>query len=772
MNEFHSIALVIGLCSHGLAMCRALRDHDVEVHAFEAKAFLPGVKTNSATIHYVRDINSTGLIDDLLAFRKTIDPNTRIVLLPTNDNNVKVIAQNYDKLESHFLLSWSKSRDSVLKLLLKSNIERRCREQGIHYPKSMIINSRSDVDATINIFEFPVLIKPVKPQSGFKALYCENLDTLKTNIKKYESDLPILAQDWISGTDKDLYFGALYLNDGEIISSICGNKLESHPPAMGQTTVAVTTDNPEVLNITKSFFDGLNLSGPVSLELKKDSDGRYWVIEPTVGRTDFWVGLCIAANVNLVYDEYLYSRGFTKPRTSRSRNAIWIDTEKDIIALFRYIKYYGKFWRAGHKPSFSYFSIKDIYPSIVSKKSVIARVPRYLRKRLLDKSDSVTTELTSPDDMMIRSFSDFDKLPTDCKDHLFQHSKNSIFSYGTWYNNFCRTVALECGSVRFMCLYKDSKIAAILPVWRKTERINGFNVTSISGLGNYYTPIFNMTFDESIIEEIDAGRQFLQTIINTNHWDRINLSPMPEEIITKWKTISSISGLSSFRYYVTKNMYEESIPDFSTYMDRRPSRLKNTIKRKSKKLDKLGDWSIKILDNPDDLDKSLESYHIVYNQSWKKLEPYPAFINGLARLAMDSNWLRLGILYLESNPIAVQLWLVRDETAYIYKLAYDDAYKNYSPGTILTHKLMEHVVSRDAVSKVDFLTGDEAFKLDWMSSSRNLEGIQIVNRRTLVGLGLYLRNVASELKKKLLTVKNGPKRVLIPDRESASGKAQ
>ncbi|GAB3100019.1 GNAT family N-acetyltransferase [Aestuariicella hydrocarbonica] len=747
MNTNNSIALVIGLCSHGIAMCRALKQEGVDVHAFEAKNYLPGAATNTANIHYVKNINENSLIDDLLQFRQAIDRSTAIVLFPTNDNNVRILAENVDRITPDFLLSWSENAEDILNLLLKSNIERRCLEMSIRYPKSKVLKKTDDTLEAINQFEFPVLIKPVKPQSGFKALRCDTPEALQENIDKYQKDLPILLQDWISGTDKDLFFGALYLDHGKVISSFCGNKLESHPPAMGQTTVAISAHNPEVIAITKQFFEGLKLSGPVSLELKQDEKGRLWVIEPTIGRTDFWVGLCTAANVNLLYTEYVYTLGLDPQPSKPIRPAIWFDSEKDSLALFRHLDKLLALEGTRYTASFSYLTREDLKPSMVATKALLARVPSYLHKKTF--SDKPATK--DPDDIQFIQYTGYQQLPDDCKKFLVDQSKIAVFSYDSWYENFCRTVASSKGSVCFLCLYKKNQVAAILPMWYKKESMGGKRVNLISGLTNYYTPIFSMSWDETLITESLAGQCFLKHVMENGTWDLINLSPMPEETVVNWQKIATQLNKASFHYYVTKNMFEDEIKDFSSYMKARPSRLKNTIKRKTKKLTSLGDWHIDIITNLEDLPQALTSYHQVYNQSWKKSEPYPDFIDGLAQLGAEQNWLRLGILYIENRAVAVQFWLVERNTAYIYKLAYAREYKDYSPGTILTHRLMEHVITRDGVTKVDFLTGGEAFKLDWMTSFRNLHGIQIVNKQRPMGFLFYLRNLAGHFRKSLWT---------------------
>ena len=56
--------------------------------------------------------------------------------------------------------------------------------------------------------------------------------------------------------------------------------------------------------------------------------------------------------------------------------------------------------------------------------------------------------------------------------------------------------------------------------------------------------------------------------------------------------------------------------------------------------------------------------------------------------------------------------------AYIHKLAHLESAKPISPGTTLSAALFEQVIDRDKVSLVDFGTGSDAYKRDWMEEVR------------------------------------------------------
>ncbi len=152
-------------------------------------------------------------------------------------------------------------------------------------------------------------------------------------------------------------------------------------------------------------------------------------------------------------------------------------------------------------------------------------------------------------------------------------------------------------------------------------------------------------------------------------------------------------------------------------MASRPSRVRNTINRKQRKLQREHDYAIRLFTDAN-LQQALQDYHRVYRASWKANELYPGFIEGLAQCLSLPGWLRLAILYIDDKPAAAQFWFVAHRKASIFKLVYDQAWKHYSPGSILISHLMQHVIDIDQVEEIDFLTGNDAYKQDWMSERR------------------------------------------------------
>ena len=161
--------------------------------------------------------------------------------------------------------------------------------------------------------------------------------------------------------------------------------------------------------------------------------------------------------------------------------------------------------------------------------------------------------------------------------------------------------------------------------------------------------------------------------------------------------------------------------------------------------------SMEIVTTADRVEQAIEEFYEVYSASWKSPEPYPDFVPSLIRLLVSAGKLRLGIAHLNGKPIAAQLWIVAEDKASIYKVAYHEEYSRFSPGTILTSYLMRHVIETDKVTEVDFLIGDDKYKQIWMSHRRERWGIIAYNPGTIIGFALLMKESTGRLVKKVAT---------------------
>jgi D-aspartate ligase len=353
-------AVVLGLCAHGLAVARALAARGVTVFGLEQDAALPGVRSRAARVRLIPDLNGQGLVQALLDPRNDWPGDLPPVLFPTNDNMVRVLAEAWPSLAGRYRLSWSGGREQVRRLLEKSALEQRCLEAGCSYPASVRFDAQTDPALVTAQLGLPVIAKPARPLSSFKVRVINTIDELVDLRARHSDALPFIVQSFVPGGDERIRFCALYLDRGREIARFDGRKLRSRP--MGHTTIAEPLRDDAIHEQTLRFFRGLDLSGPVSVEWKLDADGHAWVIEPTVGRTDFWIDVCVANGVNLPWVEYCHQAGLSIPRVAQRYERTWINTERDPGALPWWAGQLARRRVSASRPTFPYLSATDPGP--------------------------------------------------------------------------------------------------------------------------------------------------------------------------------------------------------------------------------------------------------------------------------------------------------------------------------------------------------------------------------------------------------------------------
>jgi len=250
-----------------------------------------------------------------------------------------------------------------------------------------------------------------------------------------------------------------------------------------------------------------------------------------------------------------------------------------------------------------------------------------------------------------------------------------------------------------------------------------WNGRTLESLANYYTTEFGVLGDgrlDAIVERIAADRP-----------SGVRLTFLPEALADSLTQALSKVGFFVRPYFMYENWFVRLRGrDFDGYMAGRSSQTTNTIKRRRKKLAAAHAYEIVLTKEAD----RIADFVTVYSQSWKHAEPHPAFIPTLAATCVSLGVLRLGILYVDGAPAAAQLWITTAKKALIYKLAYDDSFREYSVGSILSLEMFRQAIDEDRVEEIDYGVGSEPYKRDWMEDKRRLYGLVAFNLRTPSGL--------------------------------------
>lgn len=335
--------------------------------------------------------------------------------------------------------------------------------------------------------------------------------------------------------------------------------------------------------------------------------------------------------------------------------------------------------------------------------------------------------------MNITVHSSFEALPEAARQRWGYPSQANFFLSLDWFRVLAETALPNTVQLRlYLVSDAQGEPLSVLACYAEHGRRNLHSLTNF--YSNEFSPsLLNGASDSSSI--LSAVMTYIAA--ERPAWQRIDLRVMRsnEPVFEDMQQALRQQGFAVHRYFQYENWFIRTAgTNFDTYFAARPSQLRNTVSRRERKLKREHECHVEIFSAPSpELEAALAHFMTVYQGSWKQPEPYPDFIAALARNAARCGVLRLGVLTLGGQPAAAQLWVTSGGRAMIYKLAYDEKYRDLSVGSVLSSALFRQALDEDQVSEIDYGVGSEPYKRDWMTEVRHIEGLVAFNTRTLSG---------------------------------------
>lgn len=271
------------------------------------------------------------------------------------------------------------------------------------------------------------------------------------------------------------------------------------------------------------------------------------------------------------------------------------------------------------------------------------------------------------------------------------------FDRAEWYQ-----LLAESGLVPLIAIASDAEASAALALTEEAGRI--------TPLRNWYSFTWRQLAPAG-----PAGDALLTAIAAQlkARGHRVTLEPVPDEDGSATRLAAAFRAggwLVEIAQCDTNHILHVKGRSFAEYWASRPGQLRTTLKRKGKKVETC------ILTAFDPADWA--EYERIYSASWKPAEGDPAMLRAFAQSEAAAGRMRLGLAYHEGKAIAAQFWTIEGGTAYIHKLAHLESHKHLSAGTTLSAALFAHVIDTDRANLIDFGTGDQSYKADWMEETR------------------------------------------------------
>ena len=319
-------------------------------------------------------------------------------------------------------------------------------------------------------------------------------------------------------------------------------------------------------------------------------------------------------------------------------------------------------------------------------------------------------------------FNDFDAVEQAAQGRLDRSHQNILFDRLHWFHRVSRYSSPQ--KTPIIAHAQTDTAEAWLFLEHRTAR-------TAASLTNWYTLAFRPVFSGDTDRIAKTALVTDMALLLATRVSQIELSPVPENdgsadlILSGFRNGGWIGFKSPKTVSWTIDVTGET---FAQFWAKRPGQVRSTHDRKLKKYGTTCEihtefdattWAI---------------YEEIYAESWKGEEGSLAFVRSMVEAKGQAGALRLGIARHDGRPIAAQLWTTENGRAIIHKLAYRADAAELSAGTVLSAAMFRHAIDVDRVNIIDYGTGDDRYKADWMDKRDILFQISLYNPKTITGL--------------------------------------
>lgn len=305
-------AVVVGGGINGLGVLRSLAKARVPVIVLETDTEKPAMRSRYGRKVVYRNDEQDAVISALEKLAGEI-PYGRPMLILTQEGTVSSVSAHRERLQSLYRIALP-APDVLTSLMHKDGFRAMAEAAGAAIPRTLHITGAGQVDA-IRTLQPPFVVKPsirhTSYSSAFRKAYrIDAVGEARDLVHRILPTLPdVVIQEWIEGSDSDIFFCLLYITgSGDVAASFAGRKIRSWPPRVGGTAScapASTADSDTLARRTAEFFGHAGIRGFASMEYKRDvRSGEFYMVEPTIGRTDYQEEVATLNGVNIPLAAY------------------------------------------------------------------------------------------------------------------------------------------------------------------------------------------------------------------------------------------------------------------------------------------------------------------------------------------------------------------------------------------------------------------------------------------------------------------------------------
>ncbi len=337
--SLHTKVVVVGGSANALGVLRSLTHCQLYLLCDSQRA--PAWPSRYGQKILVNSTKQSSIVDDLLKLATTFAPGEKPVLLLTEEKTVVQVSAQADRLSPCYRFIMC-SNDMMLALQSKSGFQALANQVGAAIPQGVILEQTADL-TLIEQLSYPCVFKPLEQNEAYsrqfkKAYKVQSAAEVRALYPQIAPVMPnMIVQEWLEGADSDIYFCLAFFDQhSTLVTSFTGRKLRSWPLQVGGTAscTAAPEAAAELTQKTVDFVKAIGFSGQMGMEFKYDAHrGGFYMIEPTVGRTDYQHEIATLSGTNVLAAIVANLYGSAPPATQASLQVVWFDEIADANAL-------------------------------------------------------------------------------------------------------------------------------------------------------------------------------------------------------------------------------------------------------------------------------------------------------------------------------------------------------------------------------------------------------------------------------------------------------
>jgi D-aspartate ligase len=333
-----------------LAIARSLGKYDVPVFLLSRGEEKPP----SSFSKFVKDtlfnpdplIDEENFVDSLLNFGERLKKRygRRILLFPTEDSGLLLMAKNFNLLKTYFVLLNDPEEKEILRFSQKTYFFQTLQETNSteFLPLTLFCRQEDDIESIKKNITFPCIIKPSEKDLNFsfyrkynsKILLMKNKDDLEKRLAELLSENhKLVVQELVNPNPGEEVCWWGYRNKSGEIFGITAREIRKFPQMGGTATFMRIEEISEIHHYAKRILESINFWGICEIPFMPDlRTNQFKVLE---FNPKCWLQLSLATEVglNLPYVAYLevYKNKLWKPIIDKRKKMKWVRAKEDFI---------------------------------------------------------------------------------------------------------------------------------------------------------------------------------------------------------------------------------------------------------------------------------------------------------------------------------------------------------------------------------------------------------------------------------------------------------